>query len=157
MNLLEWFRTAQTPKTPPRTLDEPILAFRAWRIDNERELLLSCTCDHVWQPRTRESAHCTVNRTIHCGVPPAWNCSCGFYAYKTVRDLTASRYSDSPSGLVVIGRVALWGRVIDHARGYRGMHAYPQILFYRSSNSDDLVRRVADRYAIECVPSPEGV
>lgn len=154
MNLLTWYRRARAPKFPPLTLEEPILAFRAWRMSLGEPFLLSCTCDHVWRPHERETAYCNVNRTVHPGVPPTWNCSCGFYAYKTITELVASRYSESPSGMVVLGRVALWGTVIDHQHGYRGRYAYPQLLFLRRDGSDDLIRRIADRYAIEYAPEP---
>jgi hypothetical protein len=51
---------------------------------------------------------------------PAVNCSCGFYVFK---DESACRaeFGEHPS--VVIGRVLIWGRAIEHAEGYRAEHA----------------------------------
>jgi hypothetical protein len=104
---------------PPQSLHEPILAYRAWRI--ARSKLLSCTCECVWKPRERMDACCNRN-AIHAHVP-AWDCQCGFYAYKTESALAASEYVSMRQEPTVTGRVALWGRVIDHKFGYRGKHA----------------------------------
>ena len=52
--------------------------------------------------------------------------SCGIYAMKSRDDLDPNRESD-----VVIGTVALWGRVIEHAKGYRAKFAYPIMLDLR--------------------------
>jgi hypothetical protein len=96
-------------------------------------------------------ARCNQNG-LHTGVP-AWECYCGFYAYKTERSLEDSPYVRSDQMTSVRGRVALWGRVIDHGLGYRAQHAYPQLLYLPGNAFDDVVRRVAESYAIECVPA----
>jgi hypothetical protein len=49
---------------------------------------------------------------------PQYDCQCGFYATKEPDEQWAT-YS------VVYGKVALWGRVIEHERGYRAQYAYP--------------------------------
>jgi len=91
----------------------------------------------------------------HDGGAPAWRCLCGFYAYKSLATLSRSHYAASRADIhCVSGRVALWGRVIDHAFGYRARYAYPQVLYLRGDRFDDVIRSAADRYAIECVPAP---
>lgn len=135
-------------RLPPQALYEPILAYRAWRIGVSK--LLSCLCDCYWKPRERMDASCNRNG-IHAYVP-AWECRCGFYAYKSEAALAASDYTDMGNDPTVCGRVALWGRVIDHDLGYRAQHAYPQVLYLRGDQRDDLIRRIADCYAIECLP-----
>lgn len=138
---------SRAPRPSPETLREPILAYRAWRI--AENLLHSCTSDCAWQPRERMDARCSYG--IEHARVPAWDCQCGFYAYKTDAALTRSRYA---RGRIVIGRVALWGRVVDHDHGYRAEHAYPQVLYLRGNELDDVIRSVGERYAIECVPLP---
>lgn len=133
---------------PRRLLHEPVLAYRAWRTVGER--LLSCTCGCVWQPRRRMTATC--NQLVsHTGVP-AWDCRCGFYAYKSEEALAGSTYVRMGHEATVRGRVALWGRVVDHELGYRAEHAYPQFLYLNGDAFDDVIRRLAECYAVECVP-----
>jgi hypothetical protein len=147
---LAWLSTAAgRHEREPEPIREPILAYRAWRV--EAEQLMSCTCSCLWSPRERMDARCNQNG-LHANVP-VWECSCGFYAYKTERALEESPYLRPDQKMAVWGRVALWGRVIDHGLGYRAQHAYPQLLYLAGNAHDDLVRRVAESYAIECVPA----
>jgi hypothetical protein len=149
-NWLGWLRSASESKAKPHALmqEEPILAFRAWRVFGSR--LLSCTCECIWQPRVRLDASC--NKKIAHGNAPAWDCQCGIYAYKTERALTDSPFAIPEHGPSVRGRVALWGRVVDHGLGYRAQYAYPQVLYLLGDDSDGAVRDLADSYAVEAVP-----
>ena len=140
---------------------EPIMAYRAWRIASSG-VLLSCTCDCIWKPRERMYAICNI--ADHEAGAPAWRCYCGLYAYKTLAALRASNYMEAsaapalfkhpPGALTVSGRVALWGRVVDHELGYRAEYAYPQVLHLRGDRLDESIRRLGDAYAIECIPPP---
>ena len=116
---------------------------------------MSCTCPYTWQPRIRGEARCNV--TSHHQAIPVTECSCGFYAYKTEGGVATSGYFDPGDGLSVAGRVALWGKVIEHETGFRAVFAYPQLLYLRGQAADELVRCVADRYAIECVPGTSDI
>lgn len=51
---------------------------------------------------------------------PVADCRCGLHASPTLDILRRTRCP------AVLGRVALWGRVIEHERGYRARFAYPQ-------------------------------
>jgi len=138
----------RAPAAPPSV--EPIVAYRSWRVGKE-EMLISATFECVWNVRERMTATC--RQPVTHPAAPAWDCRCGFYAFKTHGALAASEYALGSSAVeVVCGRVALWGTVIDHETGYRAEHAYPQVLYLRGDRSDEVVRRIADRYAIECVP-----
>ena len=53
---------------------------------------------------------------------PAPECRCGLHASPTLDVLRRTRCP------AVLGRVALWGRVIEHEHGYRARFAYPQRL-----------------------------
>jgi hypothetical protein len=132
----------------PQSQREPILAYRAWRISGET--LQSCTCDCLWNPRKRMDACC--NHHVRHACVPSWNCECGFYGYKSEEGLAASGYPQTQPCRTVQGRVALWGRVIDHELGYRAERAYPQLLYLSGNQFDDVVRRLAEHYAIECMP-----
>jgi hypothetical protein len=137
------------PRLPRRMLSEPIVAYRAWRTAGER--LLSCTCGCVWQPRRRMTATC--NQFLPHPAVPSWDCRCGFYAYKSEEALAASTYVRMGHEPTVRGRVALWGRVVDHDLGYRAQFAYPQLFYLNGDALDDVIRRLAEWYAVECVPS----
>lgn len=68
---------------------------------------------------------------------PGEKCSCGIYSTNVLE--TAKQYarqSGRPSMRDplaneggIIGRVALWGRIVVHADGYRAQYAYPQSFF----------------------------
>lgn len=79
---------------------------------------------------------------------PAESCSCGVYAAKS-KD-TARQYARQSGGSTaigyyidganvpvsddcVVGRVALWGKVIVYTDGWRGQYAYPQSFFVSNS------------------------
>jgi hypothetical protein len=140
-------------KEAEQTGRDPIIAYRAWRIVENR--LLSCMTEHIWQPLVRMDARCNQWIFFHISDIPVRKCTCGLYAYKTDDALSASELLNPSFGLAVRGRVALWGRVIDHEAGYRAERAYPQVLYLTGEpRTDELIRNVADSYAIECVPDP---
>lgn len=89
-----------------------------------------------WQPGIPMRAVC-----FDCAESPSLNCPCGLYAFwagpfaEDVPAVRGSARSFSPPfaspALVsrcVIGRVAGWGRVIQHAKGWRAGFAYPMSL-----------------------------
>jgi hypothetical protein len=103
---------------------EPILAWRSWtltgRRDGESLLLRPVTAgSRAWRPREVAQATC---RLAWSHEAPNADCSCGLHA---TRDIDFLRRTRSPA---VLGRVALWGRVIEHEHGYRARFAYPQRL-----------------------------
>lgn len=69
--------------------------------------------------------------------PPNENCTCGIYAVRTEELLEFKRMATLPAVIrpadtafsspdsAVIGKVALWGKVIEHALGFRAEYAYP--------------------------------
>jgi hypothetical protein len=54
---------------------------------------------------------------------PEPGCTCGVHAIKD-----PSRLARSGRTAAVVGRVAMWGRVIEHSKGYRAEFAYPSRL-----------------------------
>jgi len=103
---------------------EPILAWRSWtltgRRDGEGLLLRPVTASsRPWRPREIAQATC---RLAWSHEAPNQDCSCGLHA---TRELDTLRKTRCPA---VVGRVALWGRVIEHEHGYRARYAYPQRL-----------------------------
>lgn len=80
-----------------------IIGWRGWRLTFEG-FLHSMSADVLWAPG--EPMHGNVK---------AWTDHNGVYAYKHARDFLKKH----SSGLAVYGKVAMWGRVIEHELGYR--------------------------------------
>ena len=93
-------------------------AWRSWRLlaDAEAPRLASPVTGHVWTPGARCEAACELGQS-----PPCVEHGCGIYAFE--RRLPATHPE-----VAVVGLVALWGRVIEHERGYRAAYAYPLAL-----------------------------
>ena len=89
-----------------------IIGYRAWIVRSE--LLMSVFWDgYVWQPKGIE--HSAV-------VDPLWGA--GLHAFKTIKKATSDYgFYGCPGDPLVIGEVALWGKVIEHERGYRAEYA----------------------------------
>jgi hypothetical protein len=106
------------------TASEPIVAWRAWALTGHRDgsgLLLRPVAKRArtWKPRLVVEASCRTSRR-HDAPDPA--CTCGLHGTHGIEVL---RKTKCPA---VLGRVALWGRVVEHEHGYRAQYAYPQRL-----------------------------
>jgi hypothetical protein len=120
---------------PRVTGTEPIEGWRLWRLALDvhgSPLLLPAGSggSDPWLPREATRARCGVpallRRTRRPHDAPDERCICGIYAGRALgdepRDVPA--YPTPP----VAGTVSLWGRVIEHERGWRGALAYPSRL-----------------------------
>jgi hypothetical protein len=84
----------------------------AWRVWTWNGRVLKGSFEHDW-PTHRMRADCVV-----CAEPPGWDCPCGIYAIKDRGLLPLPR-----RGCVIIGKVMLSGRVVEHEDGYRASQA----------------------------------
>ena len=104
---------------------EPVIGWRAWglRLDDDGEVeLVSPIQSFVWPPREPSRARCGT----HFGKQlPCQSCTCGLYAVTRLDRLPAAGGLASSAPVAVVGSVAMWGRVVEHANGYRGQLAYP--------------------------------
>jgi hypothetical protein len=103
---------------------EPIVAWRTWALTGHRDgtgLLLRPVAgrSRPWRPMLPVEAACKHAR-LHAS--PNVDCTCGLHG---AHGLDILRRTRSPA---VLGRVALWGRVIEHDHGYRAQYAYPQLV-----------------------------
>jgi hypothetical protein len=101
---------------------EPVEGWRAWELRRGLDglTLISPLVEMHWPAGRRLSAACRRHGGHRA---PDEDCSCGIYAVPAPEALGAVR-----TGVSVVGSVALWGRVVEHVRGYRGEFAYPQRL-----------------------------
>lgn len=114
---------------------EPIDGWRLWRLGlgaDVRPTLLAAGSGgpDAWVPRRAARARCYVpallRRTRRPHEAPDPRCVCGIHASRALGDTPrdAPAYPTPP----VAGTVALWGRVIEHERGWRAAFGYPSRL-----------------------------
>ena len=65
--------------------------------------------------------------------PPSFDCYCGIYAVQTPEQAVpylrlGVAYGHRPLQRI-IGRVSLWGRIVEGEQGWRATNAYPEHLF----------------------------
>jgi hypothetical protein len=81
-----------------------------------------------WQPRVPMEAICVR----HDHEVPDERCECGLYSAKTLDHLMTMRhyYRYDPAKMFkVIGKVALWGKVIEGTQGWKATYGYPSELY----------------------------
>lgn len=107
---------------PVEESTEAIVAWRAWALTGRRDgtnLLLRPVAGRAraWIPGHPAEAGCRLG-WFHDA--PHVECTCGLHGTHQIDLLRRTR---NPA---VLGRVALWGRVIEHELGFRARFGYPQ-------------------------------
>jgi len=84
--------------------------------------LASVIHEHVWPAGVEAIARCESGHAA-----PHEDCACGIHAAREpAAVLSYLRGRDEPATVTrVLGRVELWGRVIEHERGWRAERARP--------------------------------
>ena len=148
---------------------EPLIGWRTWAgVEEDGDLTLrSIVYDSRWTPGRRLEAACAhrarsrlLARLLRTEAheAPGEGCECGIYAARAP-DLILP-YLDRHALLrwarsAVVGRVALWGRVIECERGWRGTFAYPTRLYVLRAaltSRDEDADALADRLGVYGVP-----
>lgn len=118
---------------------EPLEAWRVWKVVRRDGLysLGSVVQRTVWPAGEAFVAECLaggrlprlLRRRKARHDAPDVGCECGIYAAGL--DVVGQYAADAPFSNVsrVLGLVALWGTVVECARGYRASHAYPRRIF----------------------------
>jgi hypothetical protein len=108
--------------------------WRAWKVRKKESkagmtLLQSVSHDDAfWQPRVPMEAVCKHD----CGDVPGDQCRCGLYAAMTLPHLKTMRHYfdyDPNESFRLIGKVALWGKVIEGTQGWKATYGYPSELY----------------------------
>lgn len=117
---------------------QPVVAWRVWRVvESAAEFQLqSVVYGTVWPTHEPMAARCFRHRFSFLPwrkrdphAPPAEDCSCGVYA-ATLQGLVP--YLDAPDLARVqrvLGRVSLWGSVVECEQGWRASRAYPTHIY----------------------------
>jgi hypothetical protein len=110
--------------TEIRPAADPVTGWRYWQLRPGTTVLRSVTHKgFAWTPGRPLRATCRGG-----GHPaPAEGCSCGIYGSADLASLREHGVCLVP-GALVVGRVALWGKVVADEHGYRGEYAYPATL-----------------------------
>ena len=131
----------------------PLVGWRCWLVGEVcgAPRLVSVVYHVVWQPRQELTAECLRwrpqllrpwRRRPPDHDPPRECCKCGVYAADTLQRalfyLDRDGYGTEPLRYRVLcrvlGRVALWGSVVECEHGWRGLYAYPERLFVPASD-----------------------
>ncbi len=119
---------------------EPVVGWRVWAVSESkgRLRLRSLMVDATWPAGRPFVAHCRERphqfrrllRRVPTGhEPPGWSCVCGIYATREIADAVryAEIYGDRHWTVLhrVLGRVSLWGSVLEYTNGWRAARAYP--------------------------------
>jgi hypothetical protein len=139
---------------------EPILGWRIWHVDpgSGAVRLRSWTHSAVWPAGRRMEAQC---RSLLSVVLPAWGHaaprkghSCGIYALRDRDPAEAMLHEIGEAGPAssrlpaALGRVSLWGRVMENTGGWRAQFAYPYdlVLF---GGDESLAAQLRREYAVD--------
>ncbi len=133
---------------------EPLLGWRIWRVVDDR--ICAVVWGTPWQPRERFEAQCRSEPStfwIAERLPPAHGtpgaaCECGIYAFKTQTEAALLAQEKVDHDVIALGRVSLWGRVLEGERGYRSQYAYPYNLVLLGG-SERLARTLRGLYAVD--------
>ena len=158
------------PKLPYEHVPGPILAYRVWAIKLGTGQLWSTGIGNIaWQDGQPRPATCTPVRHRNRPHDPILKgqesvavsgCECGYWTmrgWEDARQVQSTHYS-------VIGRAAIWGRVIRHAKGYRSEYAYPYEVYEPRPTMPGFplapawqreLKQISDRYGCPIVPWPE--
>jgi hypothetical protein len=121
---------------------EPLVGWRVWQVvlTPRGERLGSVVYPSLWMPGVRLASSCLRARAPwrRSHDVPSRSCSCGIYATRDPGPAAEYfRRSPNKSGAIrVIGRVRLWGRVVEAAGGWRAAFAYPDALVLPHGSND---------------------
>lgn len=145
--------TPRKPLEPELTIVDAVTGWRRWSVE-----MFGCELRSnngvPWKPYEKLVAECKRSPSVADPVDISGckgvHCTCGIYAYKTPEDAKFGENApaDLASGSVHCwGEVYLWGRVIEHAKGWRAQFAYP-----KSFVDGGIAGQLATAYGVKTIP-----
>jgi hypothetical protein len=124
------------------------IGWRAWRVveDGDELRLASVLYEDVWPLDEPLVAACPSGHPA-----PDYECACGIYAARRPELALPYRVGRDDARTVgrVLGRVALWGDVVEHRDGWRASHACPVELWLESYRASTVTLPASVRALIE--------
>jgi hypothetical protein len=146
---------------------EPLLAWRFWRIrrletlGSQRPLRLAAAgrrgIPKFWEPRRENRAVCSNPSASHEAPWPT--CRCGIYGFRDreIAERALYRFSRGKLADWALGRVSLWGAVVEHEHGWRAQYAYPYELIVYTRDAE-VASDLRGAYAVDVgTASPRSV
>jgi hypothetical protein len=139
---------------------EPILGWRIWHVDpgSGRARLRSWAHSTVWPAGRRMEAQCRSFVSLvlpsNAHEAPRKGHSCGIYALRDRGAAEAMLHelgeADRATNRLpaALGRVSLWGRVMENTGGWRGQFAYPYDLLLFGGD-EALAAQLRGEYAVD--------
>ncbi len=146
----------------------PILGWRSWRVKKTRQgpVLHALHQKGVWPAKKPLLAHCAqlkhgewqrqslfkdvwVPNPKHPLSPPVTDCMCGIHAGRSL--WWTIEYSNNPNASI-FGTCMMWGKVLQHKKGYRSQYAYPHQLFAipnRLPTADKTISKLESAYGLK--------
>jgi hypothetical protein len=123
-----WLGQSRVPPEPPKDAApdyfEPLIGWRIWHVTKGGQIR-AAVIGTTWPAfKALQATHDGHEQCYGIG-----SCHCGAYAYRTEAFARADM-DDLGALSYIIGKVALWGRVAVHTRGYRASRAYPVEFLY---------------------------
>jgi hypothetical protein len=147
-------RVASSGATPDFV--EPIVGWRVWRVVTcGGQHVLASVCNNVaWVPGQALEARCLSFASMLPHASPDVGCRCGVYAWKRE---AVDWLKFGPHTRLVVGRVSLWGDVLEADRGWRAGRGYPDRLFVprigrRLKDRDHRIAQGLEAYGVRVEP-----
>jgi hypothetical protein len=129
-------RTVRSSLVDDRVPDyvEAVLGWRSWLVtgDGDEARLASPLYGTVW-PVGRETVASCPHPALPGHLAPSERCTCGIYAGASAATTTRldlpGQTGGAPGEQRVVGRVALWGKVVECSGGWRAERAYPTHIY----------------------------
>lgn len=131
--------------------------WRTWGVDLEVPFGLTpkmwsvTHSSYFWLPQQVAMAECSRYGGCSGDELPGESCTCGFYSAKNLPHLLSMgyhRYDPEHGRICVLGKCALWGKVIEGSQGWRSSYAYPTTL-YVPFEAAHLAKPLAEGYGCE--------
>jgi len=140
-----------TASLPLEISDEPLVGWRCWYVLPHEGLLRPIYKRGLaWKPRQAHEAVCPEQPHE----VPADGCKCGIWTVCHPMLLDEIGWTVAPpagipklAGVLVVGQVALWGKIVEHERGWRASAAYPRHL-YALTDDPMVAETLRERYGI---------
>lgn len=144
---------SHTVKAPDEI--ECVWGWRAWTLKASGPVLLHSVTHSscFWTPREPTVATCPYKGRRKSHEVPGDDCSCGLYAAKTLEHLLDhmgyAGYDIETGSIRVVGKVKMWGKVIEGTQGWRAEFGYPE-RFYVPFEGWRHMERLSNAYGAEC-------